>query len=196
MFQRTPHTLVWAKLKGYPFWPAKVWKVVCYVICLKNLINWLKIVLGTYGSWFKERGGGQTFSTSFWMRFSQAPLFRYHFKIIFDDIIFLLSGNIIEYICFWRFNSIIMTSLYGISYYGIEQHITLTLPACRCLFTVRDYMTLFNTIACMWAVGVVVCLWLRMAKDRGSRHTQYSVVSVIFYCYHCFVLFALFSHIG
>ena len=43
----------------------------------------------------KERGGGQTFSTSFWMRFSQAPLCRYHFKIIFDDIIFLLSGNII-----------------------------------------------------------------------------------------------------
>ena len=36
------------------------------------------------------------------MRFSQAPLCRYHFKIIFDDITFLLSGNIIEYICFWR----------------------------------------------------------------------------------------------
>ena len=26
---------------------------------------------------FKERGGGQNFSTSFWMRFSQAPLCRY-----------------------------------------------------------------------------------------------------------------------
>ena len=58
---------------------------------------------------FKERGGGQTFSTSFWMRFSQAPLCRYHFKITSHDIIFLLSDNIIEYICFWRFNSIIMT---------------------------------------------------------------------------------------
>ena len=57
---------------------------------------------------FKERGGGQTFSTSFWMRFSQAPLCRCRFKVIFDDI-FLLSGNNIEYICFWRFNSIIMT---------------------------------------------------------------------------------------
>ena len=57
----------------------------------------------------KERGGGQNFSTSFWMRFSQAPLCRCRFKVIFDDIIFLLSGNIIEYICFWRFNSIIMT---------------------------------------------------------------------------------------
>ena len=89
-----------------------------------------------------------------------------------------------------------MTSLYGISYYGIEQHITLTLPAWRCLFTVRDYMTLFNTIACMRAVGVAVCLSLRMAKDRGSRRTQYSVVSVTFYCYHCFVLFTLFSHNG
>ena len=46
---------------------------------------------------FKERGGGQIFSTSFWMRFNQAPLCRYRFKFIFDDIIFLLSGNIIEY---------------------------------------------------------------------------------------------------
>ena len=46
----------------------------------------------------KERGGGQNFSTSFWMRFSQAPLCRYWFKGIYDDIIFLLSGNIIEYI--------------------------------------------------------------------------------------------------
>ena len=48
---------------------------------------------------FKERGGGQNFSTSFWMRFRQAPLCRYRFKVIFDDIIFLLSGNIIQYIC-------------------------------------------------------------------------------------------------
>ena len=42
------------------------------------------------------------------MRFSQAPLCRCRFKVIFDDIIILLSGNIIEYICFWRFNSIII----------------------------------------------------------------------------------------
>ena len=48
----------------------------------------------------KERGGGQNFSTSFWMRFSQVPLCRRRFKVIFDDIIFLLSGNIIEYECF------------------------------------------------------------------------------------------------
>ena len=46
----------------------------------------------------KERGGGQNFSISFWMWFSQPPLCRYRFKFIFDDIIFLLSGNIIEYI--------------------------------------------------------------------------------------------------
>ena len=32
------------------------------------------------------------------MRFSQVPLGRYRFKVIFDDIVFLLSGNIIEYI--------------------------------------------------------------------------------------------------
>ena len=49
-----------------------------------------------------------------------------------------------------------MTSLNEISYYGIEQRITLTLPAWRCLFTVRNYMTLLNTFALMRAVGVVV----------------------------------------
>ena len=82
-----------------------------------------------------------------------------------------------------------MTSLYGISYYRIEQHITLTLSAWRCLFTVRDYMTLFNTITRMRAVGVVVCLSLRMAKDRGSRRTQYSVVSAIFLLLSLFCTF-------
>ena len=74
-----------------------------------------------------------------------------------------------------------MTSLYEISYYGIEQHITLTLPAWRCLFTVRNYMTLFNTFALMRAVGVVVWLSLGMAKVPGSRRRQYSVVSIIFF---------------
>ena len=69
-----------------------------------------------------------------------------------------------------------MTSLYEISYYGIEQHITLTLPAWRCLFTVRNYMTLFNTFALMRAVGVVVWLSLGMAKVPGSTRRQYSVV--------------------
>ena len=73
-----------------------------------------------------------------------------------------------------------MTSLYEISYYEIEQHITLTLPAWRCLFTVRNYMTLFNTFALMRAVGVVVWLSLSMAKVPGSTRRQYSVVSLIF----------------
>ena len=74
-----------------------------------------------------------------------------------------------------------MTSLYGISSCGIEQHITLTLPAWRCLFTVRDYMILFNTNACMRAVGVVVCLSLRMAKDRGSRRTLFIAIIVLYF---------------
>ena len=43
----------------------------------------------------KERGGGLTFSIFFWMRFNQAPLCRYGFKVIFDDIIVLLLGNIL-----------------------------------------------------------------------------------------------------
>lgn len=32
IFQRIPHTLVWAKLKGYPFWPGKVVKITFVLI--------------------------------------------------------------------------------------------------------------------------------------------------------------------
>ena len=73
-----------------------------------------------------------------------------------------------------------MTSLYEIRYYGIEQHITLTLPAWCCLFTVRNYMTLFNTFALRACRCVVVCLSLRMAYFSGSRRTRHSVVAGIF----------------
>ena len=74
-----------------------------------------------------------------------------------------------------------MTSLYEISYYGIEQHITLTLPAWLCLFTARNYMTLFNTLALhviRWCSGMSLA-----SHGEGrwvSRRTQYSVVSVFF----------------
>ena len=50
-----------------------------------------------------------------------------------------------------------MTILYEISYYGIEQHITMKLPAWRCLFTVRNNMTLFNTFVLhtgRWSSGM------------------------------------------
>ena len=46
-----------------------------------------------------------------------------------------------------------------IFYYGIEQHITLTLPTWCCLFTVRYYMTLFNTFALRagrWCSGMSI----------------------------------------
>ena len=46
-----------------------------------------------------------------------------------------------------------MISLYEI----IEHHIILTLPAWRCLFTVRNYMTLFNTTSLhtdRWSSGM------------------------------------------
>ena len=68
---------------------------------------------------------------------------------LFSITFFLLSGNIIQYICFWCFNSIIITwnkwlVFTKISYYVIEQHITLTCPLA--LFVYRSYyMTLFNT---------------------------------------------------
>ena len=147
--------------------------------------------------YFKERGGGQNFSTSFWMRFRQAPLCRYRFKVIFDDIIFLLSGNIIEYICVLCFNSIIMTWNKWLVFtksviMGLNNISPWPCPLCIvCLPCVITW--LFSTpLLFMRAVGVVVCLSLRMANVTGSRRTQYSVVSVIFNCYHCFVLFALF----
>ena len=83
-----------------------------------------------------------------------------------------------------------MTSLYEIC--GIEQHITLTLPAWLCLFTVRNNMTLFNTLvfhAIRWCSGMSLAshgegLWF-------ETHTILCSISY-FYCYHCFVLFALF----
>ena len=110
----------------------------------------------------KDRGGGQNFSTSFCMRFNQAPLCRYRFKVIFDNIIFLLSGNIIEYIYFWRFNSIIMTWNKWLGFtksviMGLNNISPWPCPPWRCLFTVRNYRTLFNTItlhAGRWCSGM------------------------------------------
>ena len=144
---------------------------------------------------FKE--SGQTFSTSFWMRFSQAPLCRYRFKVIYDDIIFLLSGNIIEYIYFWRFNSKIMTWNKWLVFtksviMGLNNIPPWPCPlGVVCLPCVITW--LYSTpLLFVQAVGVVVCLSLRMAYFSGSRRTRHSVVSGIFYRWHCFVLFALF----
>ena len=85
-----------------------------------------------------------------------------------------------------------MTSLYEISYYGIEQHITLTLPAWLCLFTVRNYMTLFNTLA-LHAIRWCSGMSLASHGEGPWFETDTMLCSIIyFYCYHCFVLFALF----
>ena len=74
-----------------------------------------------------------------------------------------------------------MTSLYEISYYGIEQYITLTLPAWLCLFSVRNYMTLFNTLALhaiRWCRGMSLASY---DEDPWfETHTILDVVSVIF----------------
>ena len=145
----------------------------------------------------KDRGGGQIFSTSFWMRFSQAPLCRYRFKVFFDNIIFLLSGNIIEYICFWCFNSIILT---WNKWLGFTKSVIMgwnnispwPFP-CGVVCLPCVIIWLYSTLLpFMRVVGVDVCLSLRMANVASSRRTRYSVVSVYFYCWHCFVLFALF----
>ena len=85
-----------------------------------------------------------------------------------------------------------MTSLYEISYYGIEQHITLTLSAWLCLFTVRNNMTLLNTLALhaiRWCSGMSLS-----SHGDGPWFETHTILCSIsyFYCYHCFVLFALF----
>ena len=146
---------------------------------------------------FKDRGDGQNFSTSFWMRSSQAPLCRYRFKVIFDNIFFLLSGNIIGYICFWRFNSIIVT---WNKWLGFTKSVIMGLNNISpwpcplgvvCLPCVIIW--LFNTFALhagRWCSGMSLASYGE--RRWFETYIQYSVVSVIFYCWHCFVLFALF----
>ena len=148
----------------------------------------------------KERGGGQNFSTSFWMRFRQAPLCRYRFKVIFDDIIFLLSGNIIEYICFWCFNSIIMT---WNKWLVFTKSVVMGLnnispwPCPLCIVRLPCVITwLYSTPFPSCEPLVLVCLSLCKANVTGSRRTQYSVVSVIFIAIIVLYFLLSFSHNG
>ena len=89
-----------------------------------------------------------------------------------------------------------MTSLYEISYYGIEQHITLTLTdlARLALFvTVPNYTILSNTFtlhAGLWSSGMTLASY-----GKGpwfEAHTILSSIGYFFYCLQCFVFFALF----
>ena len=68
-----------------------------------------------------------------------------------------------------------------ISYYGIEQHITLTLSAWRCLITVRIIWAHSTPPLFMRDCGVEVCLSLHVPYIPGSIRTEHFVVSVIFY---------------
>ena len=141
---------------------------------------------------FKERGDGQNFSTSFWMRFRQASLCRFRFKVIFDYIIFLLSGNIIEYLCLCRFNSKIMTQNESLIF---PKSVIVGLnnlspwPCQLCIVRLPCVITwLYSTpLLIVRAVGVVVCL-------TGSRRTQHSVVSVIFLLLSLFCTFCSLFH--
>ena len=110
---------------------------------------------------------------------------------------FYFSGNIMEYICFWRFNSIIMTwNKWPVFTKSVIMGLNNISPwPCPlgfvCLPCVITW--LFSTPwLFMRSVGVVVCLSLRTAKVPGSRRTQYSVVSVIFIAVIVLYFFALF----
>ena len=48
----------------------------------------------------KKRGDGQTFSTFFLKRFSQAPYVVINLELVLIPLLLLLSGNNFEYICF------------------------------------------------------------------------------------------------
>ena len=133
------------------------------------------------------------------MRFNQAPLCRYRFKVIYDDIIFLLSGNIIEYIYFWRFNSKIMTWNKWLVFaksviMGLNNISPWPCPlGVVCLPCVNTW--LYSTpLLFVQAVGVVVCLSLRMAYFSGSRRTCNSVVSGVFLSLTLFCTFCSLFH--
>ena len=135
------------------------------------------------------------------MRFSQAPLCCYRFKVIYDDIIFLLSGNIIEYIYFWRFNSKIMTWNKWLVFtksviMGLNNISPWPCPlGVVCLPCVITW--LYSTpLLFVQAVGVVVCLSLRMAYFSRSRLTRHSVVSGIFIADIVLYFLLSFSHNG
>ena len=119
------------------------------------------------------------------MRFSQAPLCRYRFKVIYDNIIFLLSGNIIEYIYFWRFKSKIMTWNKWLVFtksviMGLNNISPWPCPlGVVCLPCIITWLY-SPPLLFVQAVGVVVCLSLRMAYFSGSRRTCHSVVLGIF----------------
>ena len=84
-----------------------------------------------------------------------------------------------------------MTSLYEISYYRIEQHITLTLPAWLCLFTVRNYMTLFNTFALhaiRWCIGMPLASY-----DEGPWFETHTILCSIGIFITIIVLYYLLS---
>ena len=117
----------------------------------------------------------------------------------FDDIIFLLLGNIIEYtlcICFWRFNSIIMTWNKWLVFtksviMGLSNISPWPCPlGFVCLPCVITW--LFNTLALQairWCSGMSVASY-----DEGPWFETHPILCRInyFYYYHCFVLFALF----
>ena len=89
-----------------------------------------------------------------------------------------------------------MASLYEISYYGIEQQITLTLPAWLCLFTMRNYMTLFNTLAShaiRWCSGMSLASY---GEGSWFETHMYSAVSVIFIAIIVFYFLLSFSRNG
>ena len=168
------------KVKIHRKFKSCLWNVIYNPDIIRAEIKYVKVACT---SGLKERGGGQNFSTSFWMRFSQDHLCRYRFKFIFDDIIFLLSGNIIEYICFWRFNSIIMTWNKWLVFtksviMGLNNISTWPCPlGFVCLPCVITW--LYSTPwLFMRSVGVLVCLSLRMTKIPGSRRTQYKVIFI------------------
>ena len=112
-------------------------------------------------------------------------------------LFFLLSGNIIEDTCFWRFNSIFMAWNKWLVFtksviMGLNNISPWSCPlGFVCLPCVITW--LYSTPwLFMRSVGVVVMPLASHGEGPWfETHTILCSISY-FYCYHCFVLFALF----
>ena len=147
-------------------------------------------------SYIKERGGGQNFSTSFWCDLVRPPYVVIDSNLFSMTLSFYLWEIIIEYICLWRFNSIIMTWNKWLVFtksviMGLNNISPWPCPlGFVCLPCVITW--LFNTLArhaIRWCRGMSLASY-----DEGPWFETHTILCSIsyFYYYHCFVLFALF----
>ena len=119
--------------------------------------------------------------------------FRCHYLFTFENyfrIYMLLTFQINDY----DMNKLLVFTKSVIM--GLNIIITLTLPAWLCLFTVRNDMTLFNTLALH---AIRWCSGMSLASYGEGRWLETHIILCsisYFYCYHCLYLLLSFSGNG